>query len=218
MKSLRNLVVFVAALALASTALAQRGQGGMRMMGGQDSAGLNLLQRKDVQTDLGITDDQKSKLETAQTNMRDKAREMFQSGGGGGDREAMMANLKKLTEEMTKEVSGILTKEQMTRLKEINVQVSGNGIILNPDIQKELGLTDDQKSKIKDLQAKQMEAMQALRQKMQDGEIDQEDMQAARTKNQKALNEELGKILTDANKAKLKEMGGKEFKADKDNG
>lgn len=215
MKSLRNLIVIVAAVALASVACAQR-QGGMRMMGMQDSSGISLLQRKDVQTDLALTDEQKTKLETAQTNMRDKAREMFQGGGAGGDREAMMANFKKLQDSMNAEVKAILTKEQMARLKEINVQVAGNGIILNADIQKELGLTDEQKTKIKDLQTKQQEAMQSVMQKVRDGEIEREEMGEIMAKNTKAMNEELGKVLTDANKAQLKKMGGKEFKADKE--
>jgi protein CpxP len=217
MKMLRNAIVICAALVLASAALAQgggRGQG-MMMMGG-DSSGTMLLQRADVQKDLGITDDQKSKLTAMQEKARTDMREIFQNANG--DRDAMRAAFTKYAEQMKKDVGGVLTKEQTARLKEINIQLAGNSAAAFPDVQTALGLTADQIAKIKDLGTKQQEANGALMQKVQDGEMTREEVMAARTKNGETYKTEIGKILTDDQKAKLKTMGGKEFKADKPSG
>ncbi len=55
-----------------------------------------------------------------------------------------------------------------------------------------------------------------MMQDMRDGSMSQEEMRAAMQKRQTALNEELGKVLTAEQAAKLKDMGGKPFKkADK---
>jgi len=178
----------------------------------QDSSGVFLLRREDVQGELKLTADQKSKLQAIQDGMRDKMREAFQNGGGGGDREAMQATMKKMQEENQKEVFAVLDDTQKKRLKELAIQRMGNSAATNADLQKDLGVTDDQKAKIKDLQAKQQEAMQALFEKMRNQEIDREQMQASMTKNNEVFNTELGKILTDAQKQKIKDMGGKPFK------
>ncbi len=215
MKSLKLLLIVCLAATVASFSFAQGRRG---MFRGSDPSGVMLLQRADVQKDLALTDEQKGKLQTAREEMMSEAREMFQNGGGSGDQEAMRANFQKLQDSMKKKVDAILTKEQTARLKQINIQISGNSIILQADIQKELDLTDAQKAKIKDLQTKQQEAMQSLREKAQNGEIEREEMTEIMAKNQKAMDTELGKVLTDANKAKLKEMSGKEFKADEDKG
>ena len=220
MKFVRNMLVVCAALVVASAALAQgggRGQGGMRMMGGGDSSGIMLLQRKDVQADLGITDDQKSKLEAARTKMMDDMRAQFQ-GGSRPEPEAMQKMFAKMQEDMKKETEKVLTKEQMSRLKQINIQLAGNNAAAWADIQKELGMTEDQIKKIKDLQAKQQEANQGLFQKMRDQEMSREELQDAMKKNGETLKAEMGKVLTAEQKDKLKAMGGKEFKADKDGG
>jgi Spy/CpxP family protein refolding chaperone len=219
MKVLKTFVVVAVAALLATAAMAQRGQGGMRMMGGPgDSSGTMLLQRSDVQKDLGLTDEQKTKLDAMRQKMMDDMRAQFQNGGGGGDREAMQKAVKEMMDKAKAETAKILTKEQTTRLHEISIQVAGNGAIQWEDVQKELGMTSDQVAKVKDLQTKQAEANQAIFQKMRDGEIDREELPEIMKKNQDTMNVELGKILKEEQKTKLKAMGGKPFKADANNG
>jgi hypothetical protein len=82
----------------------------------------------------------------------------------------------------------------------------------NEDVQKDLGFTADQKAKIEDLFKKQQEANAALREKMQSGEIDRSEIMERMQNNNKILGDEIQKLLTDAQKAKLKEMQGPEFK------
>lgn len=216
MKSMMKFLAVTAVAVMAITSFAQGGGGGRgfgqgRGMGGmQDANGAFLLRREDVQGELKLTADQKSKLTTIQEGQREKMREVFQNAGG--DQDAMRAAMAKMQAENSKETMAVLTADQQKRLKELAVQRMGNGAAMNADIQKEIGVTDDQKAKMKELQDKQMAASQALMEKMRNQEIDREQMMASMQKNTAILNTEVGKILTDAQKAKLTAMGGKAFK------
>jgi Spy/CpxP family protein refolding chaperone len=220
-----NIMKFFAVTAVAVIAVssfAQGGGGGRGGFGGgqgrggfggmQDATGVFLLNRDDVAGEIKLTTDQKSKLDAIRTAQREKMRDMFQGGGGGGDREAMMAAMQKLQAENAKETLAVLNDDQKKRLKELAVQRMGMGAAMNADIQKELGVTDDQKAKIKDLQDKQQAANQALMEKMRNQELDREGFQAAQQKNREIMNTELGKVLTADQKTKLTAMGGKPFK------
>ena len=214
---LKKLLVIVAVTALVGSAMAQPGGGGGRGQrgggrGGNMNTPVGLLNRADVQKDLAITDDQKAKLTEIRTSSRQKMQDARQAAGD--DQQAMRAAMTKVTEEISKEQLAVLTDDQKKRLTEIFIQVRGTQSILNADVQKAIELTDDQKTKIADLQKRQQQANQEIRAKQQDQTIDQQEAQAQMQKNNKVLAEELEKVLTDAQKAKLKDMGGKPFVAD----
>jgi len=221
MKSMMKLMAVMAIAVIAVSSFAQGGGGGRgqgrggqfgRGMGMQDANGTFLLNRDDVMGELKLSAEQKTKLEAIRTAQRDKMREAFQGGGGGGDREAMMAAMQKMQAESAKETLAVLNADQTKRLKELAIQRMGTGAILNADVQKELGVTDDQKAKIKDLQDKQQAANQALMEKMRNQELDREQFQASMQKNREVMNTELAKIITADQKAKLTVMSGKPFK------
>lgn len=216
MKSLRTLLlgIFVAA----STVVALAQGGGMRMMGGQGGGSpLMLLQRNDVKKDLALTDEQISKLESLQQKMMDEMRSMFQ-GGGGGDREAMRKKMTEMMTAMEKEANGILDTKQQGRLKEIHLQFLGNRALSTPAYQKELKVTDAQLAKIKELNDKSREAMSSIREKMQSGEITREELMEIMKKNNDAMDKELGKLMTDEQKALLTKLQGRKFERDPDEG
>jgi len=223
MKTLTKIITLTALVAGSAISMAQggggqgRGFGGMMRMG-QDSTGIMLLQRQDVQKDLAITADQKTKLEAYQQAQQDAMRarmeEMRNGGGGGFDPEAMRAAFTKMQEENKAKVSAILTKEQMARLREINIQMMGARAAMVPEFAKELGITDEQKASIEKIQETANQANQALMEKMRSGEIDREEIRPRMEKNNTALTTEVEKVLTDAQKAKLKAMGGKTFAKD----
>ena len=100
----------------------------------------------------------------------------------------------------------------------IPIQRTGNRVATNEDMQKELGLDDAQKAKIKALVEAQNTANQEIFQKMRDGSIDRSEVMALREKNNKALDEEIGKVFTPAQATKLKGMAGAPFKFDEDGG
>jgi DNA-directed RNA polymerase subunit F len=235
---------FVGVIAItlcASLALAQQGggrgqgRGGFGQRGGGNNE-LTLLQRKDVQTDLGLTDDQVTKL----ADMAEKARaQRGQSGAAGGgqrqggqggqgggqgggqqmteeERAKRAADAKARRDAQRKELVTIISEAQLKRVDQISLQIQGNNAILNPEMQGILKFSDDQAAKVKDLQAKQREAMTSLFEKMRNQEITREDMQASMQKNNDIMKAELGKIMTSVQAGILKEMGGKPFKADEE--
>jgi Spy/CpxP family protein refolding chaperone len=209
----KKLVLVAATAALVCGAMAQGG--GQRRGFGMQNDPVQLTGREDVQKDLALTDDQKTKL----TDLREKAQQKRQEArqaamdAAGDDREAgmkaMQAANAKITEEMSKELATILTPDQVKRLKEILIQISGVSIVTtNKEIQTDLSITDDQKTKFADLQTKQMAAMREL---FQNAQGDRAAMQEGMAKNRKIMEDEINKILTDAQKSKLKDMGGKTF-------
>ncbi len=213
--NLKTLVIAaIAAITFCMAApMASAQGGGMRMMGG-GGGGLQLLQRKDVQKDLALTEKQIADLTALQEKMMGEMRDMFQNGGGGGDREAMMKKVQEMMATATKSADAILTPAQSNRLKEINVQMQGNRIITDPATQTKLKMTDEQKTKVKDLMTKQQEANTGLFEKMRNGEMQREELQAAMTKNNETMGVELGKILNDDQKKMLVDMAGKKFEKD----
>jgi hypothetical protein len=235
-------VIVISVLGI-SVALAQggggRGQGQGRGAGfgqrGNQNSELSLLNRKDVQKDLGLTDDQVTKLDEYRTkNQPQRGGGAGGNGGGGGNRgnggggggnrgggqmteeqrAAMMKAAAERREKTRKDLLEIISEAQLKRVDEISLQLQGNLAIQSPETQKALGLSTDQVAKVQDLQKKQQEANMALFQKLRDQEISQEDMRSSMTKNNDVMKTELGKILTADQAAKLKAMQGKPFTAD----
>ena len=200
---LRPLALGAAILAalVASDASAQppgggRGRG-MGMGGGMSHAAL--LRQDAVQADLGLTADLKSKLATALP-------ERGQGGGAGGgnprdmtdeQRQKWMEERRARQAEDDKKIAGLLDAKQLARLKQIRVQALGAGVLMDETIAKELGITDDQVSKMQS-------AMQELRGQGQGGGGNFAEMRAKMTA--KAM-----EILTADQKAKLEAMKGPAF-------
>ncbi|MBI5706890.1 MAG: hypothetical protein HZC36_07860 [Armatimonadetes bacterium] len=215
--------------ALIAAAVAPVSAQGFRMMGGGGAGSpLNIMfsfnfqdreftVRSDVSKELKLTDDQKSKLLAWNQAQMESMRGSFQPGGQPPSQEEMQAMAKKRAEAEAKITKEVLDETQAKRLRELWVQRTGNAIILNADVQKELGITDDQKKKAADLQKRQGEANQSIMQKARDGEIEFSEVRDLMAKNTKALNDELGKILTKEQADRLKAMGGAPFKFDPDN-
>jgi len=210
----KKLILIAAASALVCGAMAQGGGFGQGRRGGFGMQGdpLQLTGREDVQKDLALTDDQKTKLTELRDKVQAKMGEAFQAArdAAGDDRDAMrkamQATMAKISEENAKAVAEILTADQSKRLKEIIVQFAGVQVVVNnKEIQKELGITDEQKAKFTELQTRQQTA---TREAMQNAQGDQAAMREIFTKNAKIMEEEVNKVLTDAQKAKLKELGG----------
>ena len=182
------------------------------------------MNRPDVQEELKITDEQKTKLAelrpqrgaggagggAGRGNGGGGAGGAGGGAGAGGNRPDPAAMAKAQAEAEAK-VMAILDAGQQKRVKELFVQRAGNAAILNAGIAKELGITDDQKKKVADLQKKQQEATMAMMEKMRNGEMDREAMTEARTKMTKTMDTELGKVLTSEQADKLKGMKGAPF-------
>ncbi|QYK56494.1 MAG: hypothetical protein KF733_03215 [Fimbriimonadaceae bacterium] len=211
---MKTKLVLALGLAVFAALASAQGRGGGGMMMGRGGGSTFLLQRPDVQADLKLTSDQKSKLDALQAKMRDAMQGMRGNAGQGGDRQAMMQEFAKMRQENDKAVKEILTPQQAKRLDELDIQIAGNGVLVRPEIQEKLGLSDDQKKQIADLQQRMFDTMRETMDRVQNQEIDREEAQAE-TQNLRKKNEEaMGAVLTAEQKAKLKELGGAPFKMD----
>lgn len=81
-------------------------------------AGPQALANPEVAAALGLSDEQKQAVETAQTEMREQMRELF-AAGPDGDREAARAKMTELQTATNEKINKVLTAEQQTKLKEL---------------------------------------------------------------------------------------------------
>lgn len=134
------------------------GRGGM-MMGGGGAGPAQLVASKTVQADLKLTEEQVGKLKTWGEEFGRKQfegmRERFQELQGlePAERQAKMAGWQaEASEKAYKELAEVLKPEQVTRMKQIEVQAAGPRAFAMPAVQTALKLTDDQKDKLRDAQ------------------------------------------------------------------
>jgi hypothetical protein len=214
---MRKLLWIAAVTALGAMSFGQ-GRGGMMMMGGGLGSGMRLAARDDVAKELNLTADQKVKIQDAMESMRGQRGGPGGPGGGGGDTPPSMDDMKKRMadrmEQEKKALADILNADQLKRLRELGIQRAGNSAILDPSVQSDLKFTDEQKKKVDDLMQKQMEAGQAIGEKLRNQEMTFEEARPLFEKNQKIMSDELGKILTADQAKQLADMGGKAFTFD----
>lgn len=164
-----------AVLMMTGTALAQGpGRGGFGGgFPGQGGGIAGLLLMEEVQTELKLTDEQKTKLRDSREQLRGGAGGGFgrRGGGAGGqggaesppnfrdmsqeERQKFMEDARKRMEEQSKKAEelakGVLTPEQMTRLNELRIQQQGVRAMGRPEVAAALKLTDAQKEAIDDI-------------------------------------------------------------------
>jgi hypothetical protein len=143
----------LAATFLAADASAQPPGGRGRWMGmGGGMSHAALLRQDAVQADLGIPADLKAKI-TSELPERGPG---GGAGGGAGNlrdmtdeqRQKWMDERRARVAEEDKKVAGLLSPEQLARLKQIRVQALGAGVLMDETLAKELSITDDQISKL----------------------------------------------------------------------
>jgi Spy/CpxP family protein refolding chaperone len=216
------MLVLGMALLLAGPALAQRGQGkGGGFGGGFGFGGPGfLLMNSSVQKELKLTDDQIKKITDANESVREKHREDFEALGkleGDERREKGQELRKQMADETNKALAEILKPEQNKRLKEITLQQDGARAFNNPEVQKALNLTDDQKEKIKTINedaAKEREELFPRGRRGGGGGFDKDAFKEKMTKMAAMNKETLDKVtsvLTDDQKKTWKDMTGAPF-------
>jgi hypothetical protein len=165
-------LVFGLAALVAGPVLAQPGLG--RPGGGAGG----LVQNEAVQKELKVTEEQAKKLKEA----LDKVNAAYRA-------------------EMEKAIAGALDEKQNKRLKQIQLQQMGTNALNTADVAKDLKLSDEQKTKIK-------ETVEAFTKKSRElGFQDREERQKLRTE----TNEKLNSVLNDDQKKAFKEMLGETF-------
>jgi Spy/CpxP family protein refolding chaperone len=181
-----------------SPALAQGPRGGFR------ASPLMLLGQKSVQEELKLSADQTQKIQAA----LEKQMESFQGLRDLGEEERGK-KIQEMAKENEKFVADNLKPEQAKRLHQIALQQQGGRAMADEKVAKELNLTDDQKTKIKDILE---DTGNQVRELFQNG-FSEETRTKMRELNSAATEKVLG-ILTADQKTKWKEMTGEPFKGE----
>jgi len=175
-----------------------------------------LLTNKSVQEELKLDKDQITKLEEVTKKFREDHKDDYDKLRNRDTKQEERAEIqKKLNEEQTKLVKEIVKPEQMTRVKQIQLQQSarfaGVSVFASEEVQKELKLTDKQKDDIKTIGDDIRKDLEDLR---KDAGMDRtklrEVFQKAAQMNKDAM-EKVQKTFTEDQKKAWKEMTGEPF-------
>ncbi len=206
-----KLFLALGVVALLSTpALAQQRGGRGGRGGAADLA--TLAQNKSVQAELKIDADTATKVADAVKKVNDDLKDdVAKSRDQNASQEERAAARKTIGEAREKALKGVLNDKQMTRLEQIRHQRQGVALFADPEAQKALKLTDDQKTKIKEIN-------DGLRKEITDlapagggrGARNPETQQKIQTLTKDAMSNAV-KTLDDSQKKTLKTMTGEPF-------
>ena len=128
--------------------------GGEGMLGPGQHGLLGLLRNEKVQKELNLTDEQKKNIEKLSQEMRPQRpgkpgeRPSEEPSKERPDRDAMRKKMDERMQQIEKKLADILKSEQLARLKQIQLQVSGVAALSTPEVVKALELTDTQQKKL----------------------------------------------------------------------
>jgi hypothetical protein len=163
-------LVTLAAITLSPAAWAQPGPGGPPpgpggpgmpfggpFMGAMFGSPYALLAADSVAKEVELTDDQKAKIKTINEKAQADTRAAFEDLRDlePEERQKKMGDLREKMESQRKEtnkaIEGVLLDHQVKRLKEIFIQIRGEQALRDPEVQESLGLSQDQKNKIRSI-------------------------------------------------------------------
>jgi Spy/CpxP family protein refolding chaperone len=215
---------FMAISLLVSEAAFAQGQGGRGrggFGGGQMGSATILLQNPQVQKELNLTDDQTSKIKDilgefafgGQRGQRGQGQQLSQE-----ERQARAAERQKKSEEAGQKAIALLTPEQTTRFKQVQIWVQGPAALTeNQEVVKQLSLTDDQKGAIKTITEesgkKSRELFQGLGRGASAEDRDKATAQMATLRSETEA--ECMAVLTDDQKAQFEKLKGPKFQLDR---
>lgn len=217
MKTFAKMTVLALAFLLVCDAvgMAQRRRGrgfGFRPLDAASLAGL-----EQVQNELKVTDEQKSKIDDIVGLYRDDRRQLF-SGLRDVSREERAQKMDELRSQFDqmaaaaeKKVDAVLNDEQRKRLQEIVVQVLGGRALERADVTAALALNDEQKKKIKAVFESEDQRRRDLFEQARDGNLQREQIFTKFRELQTTINTEALAVLTDEQKAEFEQMKGAAF-------
>lgn len=198
------LVCLAIVAVLVDAAWAQRGRGFRRMFGVSKA---QLASLPEIQAELKMNDQQKKRVAEINDKLREGRREIF---GTGFDKwNEIRGRVQQLNRDASKEVVDLLDPAQRKRLQEINVQQNGPRALNDPDVIAELGLSDEQKTK---LTAADEENNQAFEKAVE--ETGRDDWRQRAGELSEEADRRLLGVLTEVQQKKFEAMEGEEFNID----
>jgi hypothetical protein len=201
-------------VAFSQPAWAQRGGGGGggrgfgRLFGGVSKAQLATLD--EVQADLKLSAEQKTKITEINDDFAEKRRDLF--SGGFGRFAEIRADMEKLNHEASAEVDKTLDDSQRNRLQQIDVQVNGAATLREPGVIEDLKLSDEQQ---KQLEAARAENEKAASEAFQNiGDMPRDERREKFREMSDAATERLLGVLTPEQKTQFEAMKGETLDID----
>jgi hypothetical protein len=204
---------FIASIALVADAQGpgRGGPGGGRMMmGGMGGGASALLMMKEVQEELSLDGDQIEELKDMGKTMMESFASMRPQPGQAPDPKMMqeaMEKVRKATAEAEEKLGEILDPQQLERLIGLVIQRDGIRSVNSKMVAAKLGITEDQKSKMAELEKENMEKMREMFQ----GGIGPEMRDKMRTFREESESK-MKELLTSAQKEQMESLKGAEFK------
>jgi Spy/CpxP family protein refolding chaperone len=189
-----------------------------------------VVNNKDLQEELKVTDAQKEKFAGVIEKQKKQAESFKGAFGGGGFDKEKFAEIQKertaLNDEIKKVVAETLTPDQTKRLKQIERQAMGVRAFTDENVAADLKLTDDQKSKVKGIVEEYGKDVRELggfgggggKGGFKKGDFDKEKLaenQKKREKLAKAAIADVEDVLTADQRKQWKEMTGAAFDTSK---
>ena len=189
-----------------------------------------LFMRPEVQKELKLTDDQIQKLKALLPppppgagegpDMAPGGAQGAQRGGPPGDRrgmrgqpggeQGMQPRMGMGPDQMDQKLRGILSDSQMKRLKELRLQRDGAMALSRKDIADQVGLSDDERLKIRGMIDEARDSMRPD----QGGQPGQPPSRQEMEEMHKKLNDQILSTLSSKERSKWEELCGKPFKFD----
>lgn len=195
-----------AALALAATMMLAGGAFAQRGGGFGRGGGANMLRIPEVQSELKLTDEQKTKVTDALAKLQEQRQGQSFQGLSPEERQKMMADRRAAED---KQLADVLNADQMKRYHQLALQQQGVSAVLDKPVADQLKITDDQRTKIQAVIDEQRAAMRDLFQNGSSG--DRTAMMQKMQDMRKQTDEKIASLLTDDQKNQWKQMIGAAF-------
>jgi hypothetical protein len=171
--------------------------------------------REDVQEELKLTDDQKAAVEEYLREHIQEYGQFFESIHGLDQKEhekKLQAFRKKSQKELASALKGTLKEDQVKRLRQLELQEAGALALFhgNPEIAKDLKITDDQRKQFMEIVQDMQKRIEPLIKEAGAGG-DPEEIRPKVMKIRKEHEDRIVAVLTDEQKRQWKEMIGKPF-------
>lgn len=199
-------LALVTALAQVASAQPRGRRGGF----GFGASSVRLATLGQVQSDLKLSDEQKSKVADIDDQLATSRRDLFQQRPD--DMAELREKMEKLNHDAAAKLADVLDKDQLKRLAGIVIQVSGPQALNDPVVDGQLSLSDEQKTKLNDVRAKHWQAVGDAMSQAQD--MSREERRAKMSELRDQAGKDLMAVLTPDQQTQFEQLKGEPIDID----
>lgn len=204
------LAILACCAALAQEKKPEKKELGLPMYVAASMGALELLQRADVQSDLGLSAETKARLAAIRLAQNEQYMKVY---ANREKPEIFREKTDALRKAEVEQTQALLTAEQKERLRQIQLQLLGGSVLTDADVSTKLAITAEQGSRLKALEDKRRIESKAVFDDIRARRISYKKGLEAVNKRNRELADEMMKVLTAEQSEKLKALLGKPFKA-----